>query len=395
MNKLKKTFSFISYFQDIRDVSLLPNKDIQLRVNNTGNEVICVYTTKPLKIDFTYFNSTLESNPNYNYVISPANIINNACKDVCVMLSNNIKKRKARPVIVSLGVQANLNDMNPKEYANNLFPEIKECLNVMSERSISIGVRGEFTYDVLKAVGIKNVDIIGCPSWFVNGYNQPIIEKKEWSKKLKPVCYTCWQTDDIWTRSWNKQIIFEALKLNDPKFVIQSEFDLLPYYFLNSNLRTFCQNYSFADLKLALKILKKVYGLNHIECIINKKIRKLFEVFLDIDKWEELMKTRDFAYGMRIHGSVVAIKQGIPAITVVPDSRILEMSEFFKIPYIRVDQMDSKNFNIQKIYEEADFSEMNKIYPQLLENYITFLNKNGIKHKFVKQENNKEELINK
>ena len=399
MNTDGTTFTFGNFFEDIKhDINLLSKKDIQLRVGNTGNEVISVYTLKPLDIRFIKkYPEYEESNEDDNFLYVTANLIRNSCKDVCARHLDRFKKLKSRITVVSLGAQATLEEMkNPKEFASNLLPEIKEFLKLISSRSISIGVRGEFTYDVLRAVGIKNVDLIGCSSWFVNGYNQPEIIKKEWRKSLKPVVYTCWENYTPWNMYWNNALLRNALKLNDPKFVIQSEFNLMPYYLVNKNLKDFIKYYTFRDLINSINSIKNIYGLKYSEILFNKKVRDLFEIFLDIDKWGEFMKTRDFAYGMRIHGSVVAIKQGIPAITVVPDSRILEMSEFFKIPYIRVDQMDSKSFNIQKIYEEADFSEMNKIYPKLLENYITFLNKNGIKHKFVRQENNKEEeLINK
>ena len=88
---------------------------------------------------------------------------------------------------------------------------------------------------------------------------------------------------------------------------------------------------------------------------------------------------------MRIHGSIVALKQGVPAIAIVPDSRILEMCQLFKIPFIKVDQMQSSDFNIERLYNDANYDDMNKAYLQLLNEYIAFLDKNGLQHKLIKQ----------
>ena len=219
-----------------------------------------------------------------------ANIIQNSFKDVCARYLDRFKKLKSRITVVSLGAQATLEEMkNPKEFASNLLPEIKELLKLMSSRSISIGVRGEFTYDVLRAVGIKNVDLVGCSSWFVNGYNQPEIIKKEWRKSLKPVVYTCWENYTPWNMYWNNALLRNALKLNDPKFVIQSEFNLLPYYLVNKKLKDFIKYYTFRDLINSINSIKNIYGLKYSEILFNKKVRDLFEIFLDIDKWGEFI----------------------------------------------------------------------------------------------------------
>lgn len=39
-------------------------------------------------------------------------------------------------------------------------------LGYVAARSVSIGVRGHYTAEVLARLGIRNVDVIGCPSAF-------------------------------------------------------------------------------------------------------------------------------------------------------------------------------------------------------------------------------------
>lgn len=283
-------------------------------------------------------------------------------------------------IALGIGAQANLESMKPKEYAKLLEKELIEWLKTLSDNTVSIGVRGEFTADVLNELGIKNVSVIGCPTWFVNGHNQPEIIKKEWSNNLKPACYTCWENYSDWHTAWNHVIVNEALKLKDPKFIMQSEFDILPYLLFNSNYFNLLNPYKYQDLQESMQYIKRTFKYRKQELVFSSKLRHLFKFFVNIPEWENFMKTRDFAYGMRIHGSVIALKQGVPAIAIAPDSRILEMCQLFKIPYLKVNEIESNNFNLQKLYEEADFDSMNKAYPKLLENYINFLNKNGLEH---------------
>ena len=108
-------------------------------------------------------------------------------------------------------------------------------------------------------------------------------------------------------------------------------------------------------------------------------------MFTDINDWSDFVRTRDFNFGFRIHGSIIALKNGVPAICVVSDSRMYEMCQLYHIPYICVNQIASSDFNLEKIYNEADFSEMNKKYEQHLRNYISFLDKNGISHTLTKK----------
>lgn len=370
------TFGCGRYFEREREnVRLLAKQRYQLRVDNTGNEVMNVFTKRPLKIITTPSKvKNLLQDERFNYFHTCSNILRNSAKDACIELTNLIKNSKCRYTITSLGANANLNEMNPKKYAENLCDEVKEFIYILSSRSISIGVRGEFTYDVLQELGVKNVDCIGCPSWFVNMHNQPEIIKKTYSKDLSCGCFSAYISDN-----WCKKIISQALEYKNPSFIMQHEYNIIPYYFLTKYPATFMRRYLINfDAVRAMKILNERYGVSYFSQIFNSKLRNLFEVFTNIDTWMGFIRTKDFVFGSRIHGAVMAIKAGVPAFPIAFDSRIKELCDLFKLPYIRTDEISCDEYHIQKIYEETDFSEMNKVYPVLLNNYLDFLKKNGV-----------------
>lgn len=140
--------------------------------NNTGNILIHDYATRRLDYDFDYtppFDSKADC-----FMILAANILRPQTK---LDWERWFSFLRGVPKIwlMGLGAQAVLEEMNAKEYANILPRELVRWVRMVADCSESIGVRGEFTADVVARLGIKNVEVIGCPTWFVNGYNQPLI----------------------------------------------------------------------------------------------------------------------------------------------------------------------------------------------------------------------------
>lgn len=65
-----------------------------------------------------------------------------------------------------------------KDLHKRLSPELVKILKYVSYNTELIGCRGYETQEVLHNLGIDNVRVIGCPTYFKNGRNR-IIEKKE------------------------------------------------------------------------------------------------------------------------------------------------------------------------------------------------------------------------
>lgn len=63
--------------------------------------------------------------------------------------------------------------------AERLSPNQKRNFSLLSEKSKLIGVRGNYSAEILNSLGIKNVRVIGCPSYFENGPTRAL-QKKPW-----------------------------------------------------------------------------------------------------------------------------------------------------------------------------------------------------------------------
>ena len=102
-----------------------------------------------------------------------------------------------------------------------------------------------------------------------------------------------------------------------------------------------------------------------------------YHIFSDIAGWKNFVKNYKFAIGNRVHGSILAINSGVPALCLNADSRATEMCQFLKIPHNPKLKIKRKT-NLLKIAEEVDISDLNNSYPALYDNFINFLHANKL-----------------
>ena len=101
------------------------------------------------------------------------------------------------------------------------------------------------------------------------------------------------------------------------------------------------------------------------------------KLFKDIPVWIDYFKNNgyNFAFGARIHGNIIALLAGIPVCLYTDDMRVLEMAEFFDIPYIT---KLGKGFDLYDAYNMIDYSKFNFTFESKLNNFQRFFDKYGI-----------------
>lgn len=86
--------------------------------------------------------------------------------------------------VLMVGIGAQFPTMDVDEA--DLPPEMVRLTKIISERTVSTGVRGQFTADVLAKHGIRNTRVTGCPSLFRLGKAMRKIRKPD-PRALLPV----------------------------------------------------------------------------------------------------------------------------------------------------------------------------------------------------------------
>lgn len=241
-------------------------------------------------------------------------------------------------------------------------PSVIESLKNFAERCTSIGVRGEMTADILGKYGIKNVDVIGCPSVFSSlDPNFRVIKNNEpdWKKPL------------AFNTELNRDGIDFLLKMR--------RFSPAVRFYMQNETNFWYEPHPIHHLAAPVLSLKNIQERHpNITLQQFREMRAFISrtrlMFFNSADWQQSLRECVMSLGMRFHGNMMALLAGIPAVWVTHDNRTRELINFLRLPTF----MMSGDIDVRKIYDEADYSEFNAAYPALYRNYRDFLSKNGI-----------------
>ncbi len=227
-----------------------------------------------------------------------------------------------------------------------LHPDTVKLLRTISERAV-LGVRGEYSAAVLERLGILNLKIIGCPSLYYGMDDTFRIDKPAFREDMRAAV--------------NFRTFYGSLRPAECEFLTFAANRGLPFV---------------EQTRQELTIENCQYNQPQFE-YLSAWLKEKKQVFFEIAPWVEWLRQIDFTMGSRFHGNVLAIMNGIPALTMVIDGRMQELTKLFRLP-----TMDQKDFSLNRpleyYYDLADFSEFNRVYPQRLSTFRDFLSKNGL-----------------
>ncbi|TYC53061.1 polysaccharide pyruvyl transferase family protein [Rhodobacterales bacterium] len=281
-----------------------------------------------------------------------------------------LKKLKGPIVPVGVGAQA-------AKYKKLEIPKGSvEAWKIIADKCETIGVRGVYSAEVFNDLGIKNIRIIGCPSFYRN--LRPSIEIKPFDPETARVGLTLnkylsadYASNATKTNRMQRALIQAVAKRSSNRLYSQGEREeTLAIYETGEARQAHIQS-----------ILGK-YGLENdkdVEALISDRMT----AFFDVDEWAaDAKKNVDVLVGFRLHGNVIGLHQGIPAVFFTYDSRIRELSTLFAIPSVEVE--DYMPINLEKIFENADFSKVQHVYRLNYAEYHRFLTENGLNHVLAK-----------
>ncbi len=256
-----------------------------------------------------------------------------------------IKALQIKTVAFSLGIQ----DYSGSSYVvNTIHPSLRELLDYVIYSSGKIGVRGPHTASVLIKAGYSPENIIrfGCPTIYSPLNRSLKIHKKESFKKPLIVFHRT-------MAELNKDLIGGAPLLGQ---------DFLDELVFSEEVK---ENHSLKEIEL------KKYGEHKNGSFTLSKIKENGIFVRTYDDWLHEITKSDFVLGARLHGCLEALSMGIPAVMIARDIRVQEIAEFYKIPYFKYDEIG--DLTIREIYEKADFTEFNNLYPKRFDNFIKLM----------------------
>lgn len=241
-------------------------------------------------------------------------------------------------VPVSVGLQSDRFDLGFRLSQNTL-----RLLKKIEERA-ELGVRGQFTADVLGKYGIKNLSVIGCPSMYY--WNDPV--------------FGVHGGEGPGRASANFKTFYGRLSVPEKHFLSYcAQRDLL---FVEQTEHAFSQE-NACDAKYFRFVGEWLSKRSVLPC--------------SFEEWCRLLADVDFSFGGRFHGNVIALWNGIRSLFLTVDSRTKELTDFFSLPVMQLSDFD-RDKPLSWYYDRADYTLFNSRYPSLYQNFRRFALKNGL-----------------
>lgn len=295
-------------------------------------------------------------NGTYDKIVLPmANIFYHGFLESLRALTLIFEKIKVPTYVVVCGVQADSYD-SLNDVISSIGKESARFIRAIYNTGGEFALRGYFTKEFFDKLGFSSAVVTGCPSMYQLGSKFQIKEEKVEECHIEPVFNGHLKPFSKIIRSFPKSV-----------FIDQDEF----FYPL------FQTDYlSQTKLRFQTMFVQK-YGELAAELLAEGRII----VAADMNDWSNYLAKNNFnyAFGSRIHGTIMALLSGMPATIVTTDSRTREMAEFFDIPYVLTSPKHSfgeKEF--YKLYDKMDYSCFNRTFAKKYESYEMFLKNAGI-----------------
>ncbi len=290
------------------------------------------------------------------YMIPLADAFRSSFTKQMQKMTSFINKLKIPCYLVGVGLSAPLGASMEDTYSFD--NDVKNLVGAVLKKSSMVGVRGEITSAYLSRLGFAKDVVqtpIGCPSMYIPG---------------------------------------RTLKIRDTKISRESKICMNQTYFANKNVMEFMTNiteifpnyYYIPQMTRELKCMylgapyKKENSLIYPTHITHPTyMENHARFFLNAVEWIKFAGDADLSIGPRIHGNIVPTVAGTPSIVIAKDSRMMELVDYHKLPYILENQVD-KNTNVWDLIEKMDFKSPEKVQSKNFDHFVDFLNINGIEN---------------
>lgn len=278
-----------------------------------------------------------------------------------------LKKSSTPTILVGVGYQSPVG-RESIEKNEKLDNTVRSFVSEILNHSTSIGVRGRITKKYILSLGFaeSEVDIIGDPS--IRFFGKKFITKsrayKSFNTDMKiAVNYT----PSRYHKNWGGFINSIFSKYSRSFAILQDTYEFYPllWKYQNMKLPKVPDEVKTYDLPISK------------DNSVNWKNRALF--FTNAKQWFVSLEAFDFSIGTRIHGNIAAILAGTPALTIAIDTRTLELAEYFKIPYIKLADLNEET-TLESLYVKAteEMPNFYENYDNVLKDYLRFFEKNNV-----------------
>ncbi|WP_282349060.1 polysaccharide pyruvyl transferase family protein [Pseudomonas sp. PS01301] len=320
---------------------LAGTKLIEQSGGNTGNILfthgVCSQVYRPQIIGFQFSSKSELINTDYSSVVIPAANWIDTSSD-WGFLADALEKIEVPICCVGLGAQIPISEIG------GIRPGTLRFLELLARKCSVIGLRGEKTAEILRALGIENTVVCGCPSMYteLRSFHAPVLPEYGSATRLSMsfTRYTKDDSDDAAQRPVARLAAQAASSI-----ILQSEI-IEANWLANSSTEdaTWLSHY----YGISPDLIQSIYDRLHI--------------FGSYKAWIDFhINNTDLTITSRIHGAIASYLAGKPAFLLTHDQRTSELGESMGIPSIPIS--DAQNPNkllnaeyLNRIYDRDKFN---------------------------------------
>lgn len=281
-------------------------------------------------------------------------------------LADLIEETDLPCAVVGLGSQ-----LNSLEDVKAIPLGTKKLLSVIAERSSAIGVRGDFTAQVVNDCGVSNIEVLGCPSIFTFG-KVPELRKivpEEISRiGVGPTRYVLTPVNDTNRFDKQRQLYQFAIREASSIYYQSEQYEIQELARENqrdSQQDTLAQNY---------------YGVANQFELSNALLEK-GKYHTSLSSWLADVRKDDVYIGTRIHGAIAATLAGTPPILITHDNRTKELAKEMAVPSISLEEFQvSSLLDIFSLVNKMDYEKYRRRTDLNLKKLMLFYKNNNVEN---------------
>ncbi|QFG36191.1 polysaccharide pyruvyl transferase [Paracoccus pantotrophus] len=287
-------------------------------------------------------------------------------------VADAIEKLDLPVIVFGLGAQAKIGQAIPDM---DISAETKRLLSVISHYSPKIAVRGEFTADLCKHLGVHNIEVIGCQSCFIS--RRPdfkIPELTETPNADRLVVNVTYHAREL-------PLIKEAMS-EGAAFIGQTEH--FEYELAQLDEGATIDNLPENVRSLISPQLYNIFKSGRLDFSgYHRWVREKFVQYYSMPPWFAKLSSGEFdaCIGTRFHGNMAAMQSGVPSLWIVHDSRTQEFCDYLGLPQAPLKALSEEKTVgdiFDKYYRTDGFA---KKYQEAYTRFYAYLTEHGVPHK--------------
>ena len=281
---------------------------------------------------------------------------------------NALQLLKGRVPFIVLGA-----GLQGQSRLDELSPSVKKTLAIYNKHALVFGVRGKQTQTWLHQNGFPRAEALGCPSLYsfpqsVMSVDGTAVRAKGNGANVMTAGYLTVKGGHNFERGFK---LAKALEGVASSYVFQDEF--LQYGDLANEPRSFNEGSNTADASLLNAALSQETGA--------KVQFDRYYYFTESSAWRQACLSHDVYVGDRFHGGVAALQAGLPTVFLAQDNRVSEMTEFYSLPRLTIDEFSKMGLKrtLDKLLASEALDKMKTTYRTRHAAFCESMARHGIK----------------